>query len=682
MQLRRSLKWKAILFSGIASFAIPSFAATDSTSSLMDMNLNDLLNIEVTTVSKSAEKISDAPGVISVITKDDIKRYGITSMFELMDLVCDVYPLSAYSKRYAVMSVRGIAMDMRNKHNLLLLNGRPIKEGQNGGVEENVWATFPVSAIERVEIIRGPGSVLYGTGAFTGVTNIITKKNNDNNAEVSLRTGDRKQFGASGNAGFSSKDAFVYAYGSYYNDPGWDWSSKEKYGSTMDENLDRKEASAYLHSGWKGLELNAFYSRFKDRMWMESPITGAMNDTKIDRLLTDLGYSFNITNTWDVQANATYGLKVDDRPVIKTSLTNVGHSRIYAQDILGEISTHLKFDNLKILIGGTYTYSAASDSQSWLVPSTLEPLMTNGKQRVTANVPYSDANSGSGYIQADYTWKSLKAIAGAQVNKAGSRSADVVPRAGLVYQITNELGAKALFSRAYRAPTIFETDIDVPTIKGNSDLKSEKITTGDLQMFMNKENASLSLTGFYSNITDPVIRILLPGTTIGQNTYTNGSNTIKAYGAELELQYIPLKQLHMFGSLSYVKVDPTTYMPQTMAKFGASYDLREYLTFSFYQALYSTPDELSSVPALGGVSDNTDLNPDPTAFSSLNANLILHISNMLKMKKGDIDLSIKGVNLLNQTGYITEFASKTQINSLQSLDREPRTVYGNLTFGF
>jgi hypothetical protein len=80
--------------------------------------------------------------------------------------------------------------------------------------------------------------------------------------------------------------------------------------------------------------------------------------------------------------------------------------------------------------------------------------------------------------------------------------------------------------------------------------------------------------------------------------------------------------------------------------------------------------------------DNTNLNPDPTDISSLNGIATLHIAKMLKFKKGSFDLSVKGVNLLNQKVYITEFASKTQINSLQSLDREPRTVYGYITVGF
>jgi outer membrane receptor for ferrienterochelin and colicins len=658
--------------------------AKEDTSQVFNMSLEDLLNISVTTVSKFSEKVSNAPGIISVITKEDINRYGITSMFDLMDLVADVYPLSAFSKRYAVMSARGIAMESRNKHNLLLLNGRPIKEGQNGGVEENIWAAFPVSSIERVEIIRGPGSVLYGTGAFTGVTNIITKKEEDHNVSASIETGNRSQLGAMSDGGFKANDAYLYAYGSYYNDPGWDWSSKEKYGTTMNEKLDRKEASTYLHGGWKGLELNATFSQFKDRMWMESPLPGAMNDTKISRLFTNLGYSLDIMKNWNVQVNGTYGSKVDDRSLIKTSLTNNGHSKILAQDIFGEFTTRYSINNLNLLVGGTYTYSTASDSQAWYIPETRDPLLNpDGTQRKTANVPEANAHSLTTYAQADYTWKSLKGIVGLQLNKAGSNKIDLVPRIGLIYQINEEFGAKALFAQAYRAPTIFETNINVPTLLGNPDLKSEKISTGDFQLFMNKSNMSVALTGFYSEINDAVIRILIPGSATGQNTYTNSTKTIKDYGTELEVKYIPAKHLRTFGAFSINKVEPTTYMPQTMVKFGASYDIQEFATISFYEAFYSKPDEIASIPPVGTtIPDNTHLNPDPTSISSLNGNVIMHVSKILKLFKPRIDLNIKGVNLLNQKVYITEFASKTQINSLQSLDREPLGVYGKLIVSF
>lgn len=141
-----------------------------------DMSLEDLLSVEIVTASKKAESLSDAPGVVTVITAGEIRAFGATNLMDALQRVPGLQPISSHLFVQNVASMRGDLMTHTDNHVLILLDGRPVREGLLGGTNSPVYTGFPIDMIERVEVIRGPGSVLYGTNAFTGVVNIITKK--------------------------------------------------------------------------------------------------------------------------------------------------------------------------------------------------------------------------------------------------------------------------------------------------------------------------------------------------------------------------------------------------------------------------------------------------------------------------------------------------------------------------
>jgi outer membrane receptor protein involved in Fe transport len=132
------------------------------------MSLEQLLTIKVTTPSKRAETPVEAPGVFSVITADEIAGFGANSLFDVLERAPSVQTLgsSLFPRNLAVM--RGDLRSLFDDHVLILFDGRPIRESINGGVDSPFFTAFPVEMIERIEIVRGPGSVLYGTNAFVG----------------------------------------------------------------------------------------------------------------------------------------------------------------------------------------------------------------------------------------------------------------------------------------------------------------------------------------------------------------------------------------------------------------------------------------------------------------------------------------------------------------------------------
>jgi iron complex outermembrane receptor protein len=144
----------------------------NNTGDFADLSLEDLMNVQVTSVSKQAEKISTAPAAVTVITQNDMQRSGLNSIPEFLRLVpgMDVGRLNA--NQWAI-SARGFNGQFADNL-LVLMDGRSVYTPVHGGV---VWNSidYPLADLDRVEVIRGPGATLWGSNAVNGVVNIITK---------------------------------------------------------------------------------------------------------------------------------------------------------------------------------------------------------------------------------------------------------------------------------------------------------------------------------------------------------------------------------------------------------------------------------------------------------------------------------------------------------------------------
>jgi len=154
-------------------FSSLSFSAAGSASSLYDLSLKDLLNLKVSSATLAAMPISETPSSIVVITRAQIERSPARNIRDILETYVPGLMFFDDASRGGNIRIRGIGQ--RNYHTLLLLNGRPVnqKASQGAMVELNNW---DMTDLERIEVVRGPGSVTHGPGAISGVINIITRK--------------------------------------------------------------------------------------------------------------------------------------------------------------------------------------------------------------------------------------------------------------------------------------------------------------------------------------------------------------------------------------------------------------------------------------------------------------------------------------------------------------------------
>jgi iron complex outermembrane recepter protein len=160
------------LWLGLVLAALGAACLGESADDLTQLSIEDLANVQVTSVSKKTESLSGAPAAIFVLTGDEIRRHGHTSLPEALRMVPGLYVAQTDAHIWQV-SARGFS-DLDNNKMLVLIDGRSAYSPELGTV---YWDALdvPLENIDRVEIIRGPGGTLWGDNAVNGVINIVTK---------------------------------------------------------------------------------------------------------------------------------------------------------------------------------------------------------------------------------------------------------------------------------------------------------------------------------------------------------------------------------------------------------------------------------------------------------------------------------------------------------------------------
>lgn len=177
MSARRSVV--ALLASAVLA-AWPATAHADEPAAADTSELEGLLNENVvSTASKSAEVGATAPATVTTVTAEDLRRYGIRTLAEAIDFL-SLGAVTSDSQHTIDIGARGVMIPSDNgNHMLLLVNGHTQNEPLFGRAQFGRGAAIPIEMIDHIEVILGPGSVLYGSNAMLGVINVVTKQAKD-----------------------------------------------------------------------------------------------------------------------------------------------------------------------------------------------------------------------------------------------------------------------------------------------------------------------------------------------------------------------------------------------------------------------------------------------------------------------------------------------------------------------
>ena len=207
------LSWASPAMLSIACTALA--AELPSTRELSELSLEQLANIEVTSVSKRPERLSDAPASVFVITADEIRRSGATTLPDALRLAPNLHVAQASGSGYAI-SARGVTNNSANKL-LVLIDGRSVYTPLFAGVFWDVQDPM-LEDVERIEVISGPGGTLWGVNAVNGIINVITRTAaNTQGGMISAGAGNLIDGAAARHGGAFGGNGHFRVYGKYFD---------------------------------------------------------------------------------------------------------------------------------------------------------------------------------------------------------------------------------------------------------------------------------------------------------------------------------------------------------------------------------------------------------------------------------------------------------------------------------
>ncbi len=605
---------------------------------LLKLSLEDLLDIKISTPSKFTETAMQAPGIVSVVTKREIEAFGANSLFEILNRVTSVYMLGSYGYPQNFISIRGDNVAHFNQRVLLLINGRPFRDSTFGGTDSVLLLAFPIGAIDRLEVVRGPGSVLYGSNAVDGVINVITKNADefDSKAVVTVGSFSTKaiELAVGGASGAVNATGAVYGF----TERGWRFEALDEAGATVSTDYGEDNLAGFTRVEYKNISLNAFIGRSREDQFGVVPLLPIVERTQ-NRYFIDLGVAQPLSEAWRLNLNVTYNRLDHEVPSDGVPPTPTVES--LSESSLLEISAkYAPTDDLNFILGAVADYHRGSIGPA--LPVKIDEYSEWWYQ---------------GYAQVSY-WpiSSLKFIGGLQWNLIEGLDGELVPRVGAIYNFDSAWGVKLLYGQAYRGAYPLERAIEAGTIlRGNPNLKPETVETTEAQLFYHARNVEAGLTLFNVRQEDLVNRVMR-GSTI---TFVN-ENELKFRGVELEGKYSLDDRFYFTGSVSYQEnenesgVEKATLIPSTLWKMGFSYNVSPAFTASLFNTYVSAAtDNVLLNP------NRAKFNPKADAYNALSVNLAFDVNKLLGWSdRTNMSFSIYGTNLLDEDINTPEFGRK------------------------
>jgi outer membrane receptor for ferrienterochelin and colicin len=466
--------WKIILslILIISSVQIKGQTDTSAVNELFRMDLQDLLNQKVVTASKFSQNSSDAASSIGVITREDIKQFGYNTLGEALNSQRGMY--LSNDKNYLYVGSRGFSRPTDyNNRIIVMIDGHILNEVVYGSAFMGNEMGINLDNIERIEIIRGPGSSVYGSGSMLNTINLITKKGSETNG-VSLST-------AMGSYG--KKDASVI-YGKKINKTDISLSGKgglykgENYYfselNTPESNFGRSDGNDWeRYIGFQTAVTNGNFKLSSGYSARTKGIpTGAFN-TDFTRDVESTDKRFYIETSFRknlIKNNSLLFRLFYDDYLYSGSYPTAGSDSFDASKgrwAGGEVQYYFEAGKRNIIITGfEYKSVFGNDYREW----------DNNTSYFKVNVPFS---SYSLYAQDQFKIiKNLHLTAGIRFDQYSIFGHALSPRLAMIYKYSSSSSLKLLYSEAFRIPNLYESNYkSLNSHKINPDIRSERIRT-------------------------------------------------------------------------------------------------------------------------------------------------------------------------------------------------------------
>jgi len=549
------------------------------------------------------KELSRAPAVATVITAENIAQMGALNLDQVLESVPGLHVTLSSVRLTPVYSIRGIQSDI-GPHVLMLVNGVPITQMWQG--DRGLLSTLPIADIARVEIIRGPGSAVYGADAFAGVINVITKSAAEmDGTSISATTG---SFGTVKTAILHGKTyddldiAFSMQYSGTDGDDGriidadgqtfWDnvfTTNASRAPGSLDTRAKRLDTR--LEFRWDDWQLRAWNWRQKD-LGVGPGLAQTLDPNgyaETDNWLIDASYKDdNIAPDFDFESKISF---MDIKNITKQTLFPrgavlpigadgnlnpktpagtitftdgmIGNPEIYEQHYRADAAvfwTGLENHRWRFAAGAFYSELQGKETKNYgpgvidaadLLLGTVDGTLTDVSGTNYNYAPSQDRTvyylsvQDEWYLAADWDL-----TAGVRYDRYSDFGNTFNPRAALIWHPSYSLSTKLLYGQAFRAPSFQELYVQNNPIKlGNKDLSPERIKTLELALdYQHTFEQRYSVSIFAYEIDDQIVYVANGGIPQAQNVGRQEGS-----GFELEMQWSATYTLDILANYAYQK---------------------------------------------------------------------------------------------------------------------------------
>jgi iron complex outermembrane receptor protein len=536
------IKYSYTLLAGVLVLNSSAFAETSAANDDLEKELAYLAAERqvVVTASKMEEHVDKTVATTTVITQDDIAHIGARNLLDVLRLVPGI-GITQTQIGLREIEVRGVKTLLSEKVQIML-NGHPLDHNLQNAGSAWVYDDLPVDTIKRVEVVRGPGSALYGANAFLAVINIITQNAKDlNGLQTSAGWGsfDSQQYRASWGKQFNnSAEAalhFNFTDTNGINSPiPADSLSAQGLNSSAPGKSQLTEGRYDLEwqLGYQDFKLDGRYINKKTGTFLGAATI--LSDNRTQQNYND--YFLRLSRTWKIKDNFTVDTQIFHDSfsydnIWQTAPTQFIRTGLQDTRTGGEIQANYHFSDTQTVIGG---FSYAKEQQDNLIdeqgsdPGHLTPALPSSEERIRRRWG----------IYIEDVWdplKNLRLTLGARYDRYNDFGGTFNPRMGFNWEFIKNYSLKFSYGTAYRAPAFGELGlVNNPVLLGNPTLKPEEVKTFETGIIAHPVTGLTAQATYYHSAISQIISRVPFQTAI---EHIDNSGSVVAEGVELETRY-------------------------------------------------------------------------------------------------------------------------------------------------
>lgn len=485
----------------------------------------DSLNEVSEIATKTKLNIDDTPSFVTVLHSNKLKKLGVENILQALSLVPGVQVKREASGVYVVV-FRGATQKGEVK---LMVDGVSINNAFRGSIY--YYLDFPIELIDRIEVIRGSGSVLYGSGAISGVVNIVTKSTQNTSNEVFISGGAYNTYKGGALISTKIKDIKLKLDGYYTKNDKTISTGPDVQGTSGDSDQRVKDYSVGLNLSGDNL---SFMTRIKKAEKGNAyGLYSVIDLSKVDYyninrvILTELKYQDNISLNNKIIAKAGYtNYKQDIKERHSSNQDTNGYNEENSNFVQADFISKSIKDNELVLGASFYNYDLKKTDVK--LGSSIINLVNEDSNRDIYSL----------YIADNYKINEILTMsAGVRYDDYSDFGDALVPHAGAVIKLNEKVRLKAQYSNAYRAPSWIE-------LTSNQNLNAEKSHTYELGLVY-KQNIynTFKVTAYKMNINDVIKKV--------SGVYKQESKN-NFLGTEVEYLFTPNEKAEFSLNASYI----------------------------------------------------------------------------------------------------------------------------------